>query len=46
VNEGLLIFALAVAVFAIVGVGVGMLVGPRLGRLVERGDEEDGDRTD
>jgi hypothetical protein len=46
VTEGLIVFALAVAVFAIVGVAVGMLVGPRVGRLAERADEDDGDGTD
>jgi hypothetical protein len=45
-NEGLVIFVVAVALFAIVGIAVGMLVAPRVGRLAERADEDDGDRTD
>ena len=44
------VFAIAVAVFAILGVVVGMLVAPRLGRLTERmaqpDDEDAGDGTD
>jgi hypothetical protein len=40
------VFLVAVAVFAIVGVGLGMLVAPRLGRLAERIDEDDGDGND
>jgi hypothetical protein len=36
----------AVAVFGIVGIGLGMLVAPRLGRLAERIDEDDGDGND
>ena len=46
----LLVFAVAVAAFAIVGVVVGMLVAPRVGRLGERvsepKDEDAGDGTD
>ena len=46
----LLVFAVVVAVVAIVGVGVGMLVAPRLGRMGERisepKDEDAGDGTD
>jgi hypothetical protein len=42
----LLVFVLVVAVVAIVGVGVGMLVAPRLGRLAERIDEDEGDGND
>jgi hypothetical protein len=42
----LLVFVLVVAVVAIVGVGVGMLVAPRLGRLAERIDEDEVDGTD
>ena len=41
-----LVFVVAVAVFAIVGIGLGMLVAPRLGRLAERIDEDDGDGND
>jgi hypothetical protein len=49
----LLVFAVAVAVIAVVGVVVGMLVAPRLGRMSERiaepaepKDEDTGDGTD
>jgi hypothetical protein len=45
-SSDLLLFIVAVAVLAIVGVGIGMLVAPRLGRLAERIDEDDGDRND
>jgi hypothetical protein len=45
-NSDLVVFFVAVAVFAIVGVGLGMLVAPRLGRLAERIDEDDGDGND
>jgi hypothetical protein len=45
-NSDLVVFLVAVAVFAIVGVGLGMLVAPRLGRLAERIDEDDGDGND
>lgn len=45
-----LVFVAAVAAFAIVGVVVGMLVAPRLGRMTERmaepTDEDAGDGTD
>jgi hypothetical protein len=41
-----LVFVIAVGLFAIVGLAIGMLVAPRVGRLAERGDEDDGDRTD
>jgi hypothetical protein len=45
-----LVFVVAVAVFAIVGVVVGMLVAPRLGRMSERmtepKDEDAGDGVD
>jgi len=37
--EQLVIFLGAVALFAIIGVRVGMLVAPRLGRMSERMDE-------
>ena len=44
------VFAVAVAVFGIVGVVVGMLVAPRLGRMTERltepEDEDAGDGAD
>jgi hypothetical protein len=46
----LLVFAVVVAVVGIAGVGIGMLVAPRLGRLSERiaepEDEDAGDGTD
>ena len=46
----LLVFAVAVAGIAIVGVVVGMLVAPRVGRMSDRiaepKDEETGDGTD
>jgi len=42
----LLLFAIAVTVVAIAGVGLGMLVAPRLGRLAERNDEDEGDGND
>ena len=46
----LLVFIVIVAVVAIVGVVVGMLVAPRLGRMsewiAEPTDEDAGDRTD
>lgn len=45
-TQDLLVLAIAVAVFAIVGFGVGMLVAPRLGRVAERIDEDEGDGTD
>jgi gas vesicle protein len=44
------VFAVAVAVFGIVGVVIGMLVAPRLGRMTERltepEDEDAGDGAD
>jgi hypothetical protein len=42
----LVVFVIAVAVFAIVGIRVGMLVAPRLGGLAERMDEDEGDGND
>lgn len=45
-SSDVLVFVVAVAVFAIVGIGLGMLVAPRLGRLAERIDEDDGDGND
>jgi hypothetical protein len=48
--EQVVIFALAVVALGIVGIGVGMLVAPRLGRLAERltepTDEDAGDGPD
>ena len=48
--DQVLVFAVAVTVFGIVGVGIGMLVAPRLGRLAERltepTDEDAGDGPD
>jgi hypothetical protein len=45
-SQDLIVFLFAVGLFAIAGIAVGMLVAPRLGRLAERTDEDDGDRTD
>ncbi len=45
-SQDLVVFAFAVAVIAILGIGLGMLVAPRLGRLAERIDEDDGDGPD
>ncbi|HEX7347064.1 MAG TPA: hypothetical protein VF253_09750 [Candidatus Limnocylindrales bacterium] len=45
-SSDLIVFVVAVAIFAIVGIGLGMLVAPRLGRLAERIDEDDGDGND
>lgn len=45
-SQDLIVFLVAVAVFAMVGIGIGMLVAPRLGRFAERIDEDDGDGTD
>ena len=42
----LLVLVVVVAIVAIAGVSLGMLVAPRLGRLAERSDEDDGDRND
>ena len=39
--EQVLIFAAAVSVFAIAGIGLGMLIAPRLGRVLDRIDEPD-----
>ena len=41
-----LVFVVAVALFAIGGILVGMLVAPRLARLAEPKDEDAGDGTD
>jgi hypothetical protein len=45
-SQDLVVFVIAVAILAIVGIGIGMLVAPRLGRLAERIDEDAGDGTD
>jgi hypothetical protein len=45
-SSDVIVFLVAVAVFAIVGIGLGMLVAPRLGRLAERIDEDEGDGND
>jgi hypothetical protein len=37
----LLVFGAIVVVVAVVGVRLGMLLAPRIGRLADRGDEED-----
>lgn len=42
----LIVFVVAVGLFAIGGIVIGMLVAPRLGRLAERIDEDAGDGTD
>ena len=46
----LAVFVVAIAAFAIVGIVIGMLVAPRLGRLAERiaepKDEDAGDGVD
>ena len=46
----LLIFVVAVAAFAIIGIFVGMLLSPRLGRMTDRmaepEDEDAGDGVD
>lgn len=42
----LIVFVVAVGLFAIGGIVVGMLVAPRIGRLAERIDEDAGDGTD
>jgi hypothetical protein len=41
--DQLIVFLVAVVAFAVVGVGIGMLVAPRLGRLAADDDEEPGD---
>jgi hypothetical protein len=45
-STDLIVFVAIVAVLAIVGIGIGMLVAPRLGRLAERIDEDDRDGND
>ena len=45
-SQELIVFVLAVGLFAVVGIALGMLVAPRLGRLAERMDEDDGDGPD
>lgn len=45
-SQDLIVFLLAVGLFAVVGIGLGMLVAPTLGRLAERIDEDDGDGPD
>ena len=39
------LFVLAVIVIAILGMGIGMLVAPRIERAMDPPDEDDGDRT-
>ena len=39
------VFLVAVVGFAIVGVRIGMLVAPRLSRMMDSPDEDDGDGT-
>ncbi len=36
----LLVFTAIVLVGAVAGIGLGMLLAPRIGRLVERGDDQ------
>lgn len=45
-SQELIVFVVAVGLFAVVGIALGMLVAPRLGRLAERMDEDDGDGPD
>jgi hypothetical protein len=45
-SQELVVFLVAVGLFAAAGIALGMLVAPRLGRLAERMDEDDGDRPD
>lgn len=45
-NQDLIVFVVAVALIAFLGIVIGMLVAPRLGRLAERIDEDDGDGND
>ncbi len=45
-SQDLIVFLVAVGLFAVVGIALGMLVAPRLGRLAERMDEDDGDGPD
>lgn len=42
----LLVFLAIVLGVAVVGVRLGMLLAPRIGRIAERGDEEDGGDDD
>jgi hypothetical protein len=44
VSSDLIVFVAAIALFAIVGIALGMLVAPRLGRLAERMDEDEDER--
>lgn len=37
------VVAIVAGVVAVAGFGIGMLVAPRIGRLVDRDDEEQGD---
>ena len=45
-NGELALFIVVVAVVAIVGVGIGMLVARPLGRAADRLDEDESDRND
>ena len=42
----LVVFLVIVVAVAVVGVRLGMLLAPRIGRLAERGAEEDGGDAD
>jgi len=46
VSADLAVFVVVVAVIAILGVGIGMLVARPLGRAAERLDEDEGDGND
>jgi hypothetical protein len=46
VNGELVSFVVVVAIVAIVGVGIGMLVARPIGRAAERLDEDEGDGND
>jgi VIT1/CCC1 family predicted Fe2+/Mn2+ transporter len=46
VNGELVSYVVVVAIVAIVGVGIGMLVARPIGRAAERFDEDEGDGND
>ena len=41
----IVLFVVVVVVIAILGVGIGMLVAPRISRAMDASDEDDGDGT-
>ena len=45
-NQDLVVFLFAVGLIACLGIAIGMLIAPRLGRLTERIDEDSGDGND